>query len=415
MLARDTVSAVQTMKSPAHRAKERANCANSGGKQRSAAPRGPGDRLAPRQASRMSQKCNPWTLETPRSTARVCLNLAAHVKRSIRSFGGLRYHERNDAMYVEPLVADLKAQLNDSRPLDAEEAACTFWTRPDGQLCVQHVRSMQSAIYRPHSHQEYGIVVCLEGEVFKTQMGSTTTIGPGEVAMCNSCVDHASGYLAGTKGYEAVCIAVERGAMAAHVNGFQLPAVGETTGPVFSGKLASRVLHVCAHDIVRELRNRELGHKLVIEGLATRMLIETLRAWPRSHVGQSEIDPAPRLPRRDFIRAYDFMRWCKKDAFRVQHLCQFLSSSEERFTRLFMAATNSTPANFYNQLLLERSRDLLRDSGFAVKAISFELGFKTTSHFIVSFRRNFGITPQKYRQQYFGGLLSNEPVRAQLS
>jgi transcriptional regulator GlxA family with amidase domain len=95
------------------------------------------------------------------------------------------------------------------------------------------------------------------------------------------------------------------------------------------------------------------------------------------------------------------MRWCRKDTFRLQYLCQFLSTSEERFTRLFHNATQSTPANFYNQLLMERSCELLRDGGIAVKAIGFELGFKTSSHFTVCFKRQFQITPQEYRQNYF--------------
>ena len=218
--------------------------------------------------------------------------------------------------------------------------------------------------------------------------------------MSNSGIDHASGYLAGPKGYEAVCITVERRAMAGLLSGFRLPPLGEDRGPVFTGKFASRVHYESALDIARELGNRDLGHELVIEGLATRMLVETLRAWPRTHVEHGRIDVSPRLPRKEFVRAYEFMRWCKKDAFRLQHLCQFLGSSEERFTRLFLTATHTTPAHFYNELLMERSRELLRNPGVAVKAISFELGFKTSSHFIVSFRRQFGITPQEYRLKH---------------
>jgi AraC-like DNA-binding protein len=91
------------------------------------------------------------------------------------------------------------------------------------------------------------------------------------------------------------------------------------------------------------------------------------------------------------------MRWCRKDAFRVQHLCRFLGSSEERFTRLFRAATSDSPASFYNRMLLERGRDLLRDRSLPVKEVSYLLGFKTSSHFVVAFRRQFGTTPLEYR------------------
>jgi AraC family transcriptional regulator len=94
------------------------------------------------------------------------------------------------------------------------------------------------------------------------------------------------------------------------------------------------------------------------------------------------------------------MRWCRKEDFRLQHLCQYLGCSEERFTRLFLASTHHTPASFYNRLLLERAGDLLRDSSLPIKEIGFELGFRTSSHFIAAFRREFGASRQEYRQRF---------------
>jgi transcriptional regulator GlxA family with amidase domain len=167
---------------------------------------------------------------------------------------------------------------------------------------------------------------------------------------------------------------------------------------VFLGKLNNRVLYHCARDIAQEMQHQRLGHQIILEGLALRILIETLRSWPRKAVENCEVDLTPRLPRRDFVRAYEFMRWCRKDTFRLQHLCRFLGSSEGRFTRLFRAATNTSPANFYNRLLLERGRDLLADKTMSIKEISFHLGYKTCSHFVVAFHREFGIPPHAYRQ-----------------
>jgi transcriptional regulator GlxA family with amidase domain len=163
------------------------------------------------------------------------------------------------------------------------------------------------------------------------------------------------------------------------------------------GKINSPVLYACALDFVEELRQQKRGHQLVLGTLALRMLVEALRCWPRANLEYGEIDTTPRLPRRDFIRVYEFMTWCRKDAFRLEQLCRFLGSSEERFTRLFRAATNTSPANFYNRMLLERGRDLLVDPSMSVKEISYTLGFRTTSHFVASFHREFGAPPAKYR------------------
>jgi AraC-like DNA-binding protein len=105
------------------------------------------------------------------------------------------------------------------------------------------------------------------------------------------------------------------------------------------------------------------------------------------------------------VRAYEFMRWCRKDSFRIQHLCRFLGTSEERFNRLFRAATNDSPASFYNRLLLDQGCTLLEDPALSIKEISYQLGFKTPSHFVVTFRRQFGTTPQDYRYSCIPKLL----------
>ena len=124
-----------------------------------------------------------------------------------------------------------------------------------------------------------------------------------------------------------------------------------------------------------------------------------MRSWPRANIIKVKTDNLPRLPRKEFVRAYEFMRWCRKENFRLQHLCRFLGSSEERFTRLFLASTQHTPASFYNRMLLERALALLQDPKRSIKEIGFDLGYKTSSHFIAAFRREYATSPQEYRQR----------------
>ncbi len=180
---------------------------------------------------------------------------------------------------------------------------------------------------------------------------------------------------------------------------FKLPANEGVICPAFLGKVHGSVLQNCAREIAQELRNVRQGHKIVIETQAIRLLIETIRLWSPSAIESVQADLSPRLPRSEFVRAYEFMRWCRKESFRLQLLCRFLGSSEERFTRLFLASTDQTPANFYNRMLLDRAADLLSSPAQSIKEIGFELGFKTSSHFIAAFRRTYGVSPQKYREQ----------------
>jgi len=299
------------------------------------------------------------------------------------------------------MFEDLLAPVLDPKALDGVSGQAdpdsAFWSRADGQIHIQHFRSSKSLSYPPHTHSEYNIVVPLLGAVSKTQMETTKTVEPGEAMMCNFGVEHTSGYLTQDHGCEVVSLTVDRGILMELLEDSSLALLSGRRSPVFVGKVSSRVLYECALDAAQEVRQHELGRAVVLNGLAMRILVETLRLWPRSNVELCEVDCNARLPRRDFIRAHEFMRWCRKDAFCLQNLCRFLGSSEERFTRLFRAATNTTPAAFYNQMLLERGCDLLQDPALSVKEIGYLLGFKTSSHFVAAFRRQFRMTPLEYR------------------
>jgi len=280
-------------------------------------------------------------------------------------------------------------------------------------MSVHYFCPEEDVYYQPHTHSEYNIVVCLAGEIVVTQLGQTHSIGPQGVMIGNYGVEHASSYLSrGGQLCEAVSLTLDRRFLASLTSDFNLPVADGETCLAFTGKIENALLHGCAQAIAVELRDAQAGHKLVIETLATRMLVETLRTWPRANIINVRADDSPRLPRKEFVRAYEFMRWCRKDNFRLQHLCRFLGSSEERFTRLFLASTQHTPASFYNRLLLERALDLLKDPRRSIKEIGFDLGYKTSSHFIAAFRREYGTSPQEYRQRSDAHEAASYPVNS---
>jgi AraC-like DNA-binding protein len=302
-------------------------------------------------------------------------------------------------MFADSLLTRVDLRNSGGR-LPENRPGCTFWTGRDGQMSVQSFSPEEDVHYQPHTHAEYTLVVCLEGEIVKNQLGKTDVIGRGGAMFGNPGVERSSGYLSRAGKYcEAISLSLNRRLLTSLTKEFNLPSADDDTCPIFTGKLDNFILHECAQSIAMELREVKPGHKLVIENLATRLLMEAMRSWPRANIEKVKTDNSPRLPRKDFVRAYEFMRWCRKEDFRLQHLCQFLGSSEERFARLFLASTHHSPASFYNRLLLDRARDLLRDPKLSIKEIGFELGFKTSSHFIAAFRREFAASPQEYRQR----------------
>ena len=48
---------------------------------------------------------------------------------------------------------------------------------------------------------------------------------------------------------------------------------------------------------------------------------------------------------------------------------------------------------------LELARQLLLSGKYSVKEVAYEMGYSTPTHFIVAFKKKFGITPKKYTQR----------------
>ena len=51
---------------------------------------------------------------------------------------------------------------------------------------------------------------------------------------------------------------------------------------------------------------------------------------------------------------------------------------------------------------LNRAATLLQTTDLLIKQIAYECGFATPSHFVRSFKKEFGYTPAKYRRQFKG-------------
>jgi AraC-like DNA-binding protein len=304
-----------------------------------------------------------------------------------------------NALTLNPAKALFDRATAVQEPAD-KSTDCMFWTGRGGQMCVQYFRSKSDVFYPFHAHSEYTVVVCLAGEIAVQQLGHEQIIVPGEALIGNHGVFHSSTYRTQNgRNCEAVIISLDRRLMESLTDDFEKLAWEAAACPAFIGKAQGLVLQECAEEIAQELKGGQEGGKIIIESQAVRLVVETIRLWPRMGIVQIKADTSQRLTQNEFVRAYGFMRGCRKENFRLQFLCRFLGSSEERFTRLFLSSTLQTPASFYNSMLLDRACELLADPVLSIKEIGFELGFKSSSHFIAAFRRKYGISPQRYREQ----------------
>jgi AraC-like DNA-binding protein len=71
-----------------------------------------------------------------------------------------------------------------------------------------------------------------------------------------------------------------------------------------------------------------------------------------------------------------------------------------RLNQLFFAEFGMTSRKYWDARRMEFARQCLETSQIPVKELSYRLGFRSDSHFVVWFRRHLGSRPGEYRRGY---------------
>lgn len=96
-------------------------------------------------------------------------------------------------------------------------------------------------------------------------------------------------------------------------------------------------------------------------------------------------------------RTVEFMSAHLREALSIDRLASEAAMSKFNFARAFRRRTGVAPHAFLQQLRLTMARRLLQTTDLAVRAISEECGFPTSTHFATSFKRRFGMSPRAAR------------------
>ena len=72
--------------------------------------------------------------------------------------------------------------------------------------------------------------------------------------------------------------------------------------------------------------------------------------------------------------------------------------SRNHFLRMFRAATECTPHQYFLRLRIERAQSLMKDRSLRIIDIAESCGFTSQSQFSHVFRRVIGVTPRQYRR-----------------
>lgn len=86
------------------------------------------------------------------------------------------------------------------------------------------------------------------------------------------------------------------------------------------------------------------------------------------------------------------------DSINVKKLADKFGYDSTHFCRKMKAINGYTPSTLIQEMRMEKAKELLTTK-LLVKDIGYTVGYSTPSHFIESFRKHFGVTPDAFRKK----------------
>lgn len=89
-------------------------------------------------------------------------------------------------------------------------------------------------------------------------------------------------------------------------------------------------------------------------------------------------------------------------AIGLNQMAEYMRVSPQHLNHLFRAATGMSPYQFLIHMRIQKAKErLIHEKSLTVKGVASLVGFLDSSHFVSTFRKLEGITPEQFRNLYY--------------
>ncbi len=148
-----------------------------------------------------------------------------------------------------------------------------------------------------------------------------------------------------------------------------------------------------------EVSARRPHGRLYIETLAAALSVHLVRTYGRARTENRQmggLSPSQLRQATGFIHAH------LEGDVPLESIARSAGLSAFHFARRFKQTTGMAPHQYVVHHRLDRARYLLVETGVTLAEVAQQSGFCDQSHFTAHFRRQFGITPRRFREQHRG-------------
>jgi len=147
------------------------------------------------------------------------------------------------------------------------------------------------------------------------------------------------------------------------------------------------------NSMIMENKNKQEGYKIILSNKLEELIVLLSR-----HYSNLEATEAKALVR--IGKVIDFLESHYEEKIYLDQLAEMAFMSTRNFQRIFRKAVGSSPSNYIMQIRLQKARKMLRNTDIAISNIAHDTGFGDGNYFIKCFKKEFDITPIKFRMRY---------------
>jgi len=248
-----------------------------------------------------------------------------------------------------------------------------------GPFAVSELQHQPAAELPPHDHATATLTLILSGTQYETIGLRRYERATHSATLKGASIEHANRI--GPRPTQGLFVEVADEAAVSASDAGSWPAVE------YYADGGSRLL---VRRIGRELRLREPGWGLIVEGLIFELLGLLRRARAVQPRGRG--DRALRL-------AVDFLEAHYRARLSVSQIAGHAGVSPSYLAELFRARYAMSLGEWVRERRLDFAREALLDPGAPISGIAFRAGFSDQSHLTRLFRGRFGVTPADYRRR----------------
>ena len=180
------------------------------------------------------------------------------------------------------------------------------------------------------------------------------------------------------------------------------PADEETCVQVFCNFSNKSLISDLFAQMLYDVRNPSYGSDKICQDLLEILILRIVR--------YQHVIPVPitsTYMTKECARIKEYLDINYSEPITLDTLTELTHMNKYYMAHSFAKYTGQSPIQYLNQRRMEAACTLMKDTDHSISSISSTVGFSSQSYFTQAFRKKYGMTPIKYRQQHADGSRSN--------